>query len=431
MKKIGVLLFFLLGVMSCVADYDVLPSYYDNQVNQKGQRINDFEGKALFVYFTDTHVDANRGHSPAIIKDMLKTCNLQYVFWGGDAISAYGNGISIEWKKQEKMFDVISPYCQLCLVRGNHDFTYKDKQTDEGYTYSQREVTDKLSAYMSSDVVSNKSVPDACYYYIDDYINKMRYIVFDTNDSGTYGDVAWGYKYTIGDEQISWIAREAILTTPPQYSIVLFSHVPLNTQFNTSYKNVDKLTKAVLNKKEVTINGSVYDFSKMNEGTRLICIMSGHIHHDMQLYSNGLLQITTASDAFYSDYKRSPFSSFVSARERNSETDQVVEVCKYDEKQNVFAMFRIGYGGDRYFHIIPVKMKVGEEKKLEIRYIAPVSYGCYSSKSEYKSKQWTLYDDVLNVNSEGLVIAKNVGESIVYARSAEGIMEFYDVIVEK
>ena len=376
---------------------------YQEYFEVKKEVLKAVPGNPVFFYFTDTHISDNTGNSPYIINEFAKYSECRTVIWGGDAITAYSPSIHDEWEKQERMFETIAPVANVYTVHGNHDLTNKNRKSNN----------DLLLKNCKS-IVRNNSDSSSCYYYFDDDKHRLRYVVVDTNDKGIYGDKAWGYDYSISKKQIEWLANEAFLTTPDNYGIFVLSHVPILRNFNGFYPDFEKMLHAVKNKSIVNIDCLTFDFRMMGKNTKLLAIISGHNHHDMQVFSGGLLQVIVASDACYQDFKRSPFA-FQSTRKKNTISEQVVELCKYDDNENVLSFVRFGYGSSRYFHFIGADIK---------------NIGFYDADAKYVNKEWTLRSNVLSVESNGKLRAKSKGEAVVFSVNAKGDLELFDVVVK-
>ena len=213
------------------------------------QNIKHQESKVLFIFFTDTHISHNMGHSLKIIKSIQRTTNCPSVFWGGDAITAYSTNMEEEWETQKIILNSISLNSNVYAIRGNHDFTYKNRNTEIGKTLTQKEVSKRIINCCTSNIVSDNTNDSACYYFVDDISNQIRYIVFDTDDIGTYGNIPWGYRSSISYNQLDWIVKNAILTTPENYGIIFLSHIPITHNFNSAFPEVFSKNQKVPSKK--------------------------------------------------------------------------------------------------------------------------------------------------------------------------------------
>lgn len=406
------------------------------QIKDKVDLINktDIEGGS-FIFITDTHVTSNCLNSPQQIKYILQNTPIDKVIWGGDAISAYGNNIEQQWEWHCNAFDAnIKGFGDFYKVRGNHDFTIRYSEGSEGgKTLSQHQTFQYLFEDAPYNIVRNLNDPDGCYYYFDDDNSKVRFIILDTNDSVTEGNVPWGLINEVHDIQLEWITNIAIASIPNNYCIVFVSHNPITdttSADNNTYTNVLQLVNAVNAKGTGNIGSVNYNFSSL-ENVKVILYLSGHMHHDLQTYKNGVLHVVTASDAAYGDYQADSF--VVDKSGRNGANAQCFDcVCINKDKDNI-SFIRFGVGGNRYFHLQPIRLKIGEERLInttqEGKEITWYSYN--SSGNSYSDGVWNLNNTVIVVDNYGVVKGQQRGDAVVLNMNEKGDKEFYNIIVEE
>ena len=418
-----------------VPPIDSIPVYYDDILSETVTKINSCEkGVASFVFITDTHAKTNRMQAPRLIYHILEHTNIENVIWGGDAIEAYGTAAEIEeqWQKHDLFDSLISQKGHLYKLRGNHDFTVKEKESDKGVTYSQIKTAQMLLKGHPPNIVLNSSDPGACYYYFDDKSNHLRYIVFDTTDSIKSEDVAWGTIIGVHDRQLQWIVDSAISTIPPSYDFVFLSHIPFADARGSmlpSLKNVCEVVDAV-SKKAIGKAGNVnYDFTKLKKTSVLMCL-SGHKHQDTQTYRNGTVYMVTACDAAYSDFKLDPFVRDLSGRTRGTAKEQCFDCVVINRKKKLISVYRVGIGGDRFFHIKPIESKVGEHLHLKTLHKGSIEWHSYNASGNQFNKKWTLLNDVVSIDNKGTVICIKPGEAVALAMDKDGNKEFYNIIVK-
>ena len=420
-----------------VAEQDTItPSYYENLLSEKESAINsDGNNVASFIFITDTHVQTNRMQAPLLIKHLLEHTKIKNVIWGGDAIGAYGTVADIEtqWKRHALYDSLISQSGYLYKIRGNHDFTIKESsQSNKGVTYSQQKTAQLLLDGHPQNIVLNSSDAGACYYYFDDKDNKLRFIVFDTTDSVREGNVAWGTIYGVHDTQLQWVADSAIATTPKGYGIIFLSHVPFTDTTGSRHvvlSNVRELVDAAALKTMGEIGNVKYDFTKLKNVKVLMCL-SGHNHQDMQTFRNGVVHMVTACDAAYDDYKDDPFVRDLSGMKKGTTNEQCFDCITINKKRGIIKTYRIGIGGNRVFHTNPLSYRVGKRKRLKTSLQGHVEWHSYNaSRNKYDGK-WTLFNDVVSLDSDGNVICEKRGESVVFAIDDNGNREFYNIEVK-
>ena len=415
---------------------DSIPSYFVSVLSEKESAINSAKNKvASFVFITDTHVQTNQMQAPQLIQHLLEHTRIKNVIWGGDAIGAYGTATDIEmqWEKQALFDSLINQSGNLYKIRGNHDFTIKESSSsNKGFTYSQRKTAQMLLEGHPSNIVLNSSDPEACYYYFDAPDDHLRYIVFDTTDSVREENVAWGTIYGVHDKQLQWIADSAIASTPKGYDIVFFSHVPFTDTTGSRHavlSNVREVVDAASKKTAGRIGDVNYNFTQLKRTSVLMCL-SGHNHSDMQTYRNGVVHMVTACDAAYNDYKDDPFVRNLSGMIKGTENEQCFDCISINRNKRLISVYRVGVGGDRFFHTKSLAGKVGKKKHLKTFLKNPVEWYSYNASGNIYNGKWTLSNDVVSVDGKGNVVCMKKGEAVVFAIDAEGKREFYNIEVK-
>lgn len=415
---------------------DSIPPYFVNVLSEKESSINSAKNKvASFVFITDTHVQTNRMQAPQLIQHLLEHTRIKNVIWGGDAIGAYGTkaDIEIQWEKQAIFDSLINQSGNLYKIRGNHDFTIKESSSsNKGFTYSQRKTAQMLLEGHPSNIVLNSSDPEACYYYFDAPDDHLRYIVFDTTDSVREENVAWGTIYGVHDKQLQWIADSAIASTPKGYDIVFFSHVPFTDSTGSRHvvlSNVREIVDAASKKNAGRVGNVNYDFTKLRRTSVLMCL-SGHNHSDMQTYRNGVIHMVTACDAAYNDYKDDPFARDLSGMTKETVNEQCFDCVSINRKKKLISVYRVGVGGNRFFHTESLLGKVGKKIRLKTFLKNPVEWYSYNASGNKYNGKWTLFNDVVNVDGAGILKCVKKGAAVVFAIDEEGNREFYNIEVK-
>lgn len=412
-----------------------IPPYYIAYLDEKINAINEsFPVRASFVFVTDTHVDANAMHSPSLIGRILSRTSIRKVIWGGDAIKGHSKSIDDQWKKHTAFDDAVLPIGALYKVRGNHDFTLKEKPgSKKGWTYSQRKTAEWIFAGHPHNVVRNERDSEACYYYFDDDREQIRYIIIDTTDSVREGDIPWGTIVGVHQTQLEWIANQAVLTTPEGYDIIFVSHIPLlglSGKPNAKLRNMLKLVDATVQKRVVVIDSVSYDFSKLRNVNVLMCL-SGHNHYDGQNYRKGVLYVTTASDAAYDDYMKDPLVKDLSGRQKGTVNEQCFDCFTINKRSKVVIAHRIGIGGNRTFHFNPIRIKVGGKFQLRTTLQSPYNWSSYNNKgNRYDGNKWTILSNIVRVEENGWIFAVRKGNSIILAVNEKGDKDIFYVIVK-
>jgi predicted MPP superfamily phosphohydrolase len=402
-------------------------NYTDLKIEQIGSSENGF------VFFTDTHIKRNKLKSTAIIETILKKTKIKRVVWGGDAITAFGPQESLydEWNVQSKSFQSIRLHGKLYLVRGNHDLTKKNKKSKSRITLSQSDVKRLFMDNMENDVIMNQMDSLGMYYFFDDEKNKIRYIILESYF--TEEDANGNNKIVAGatSKQISWIAKNAVLKTPPNFGIVFVMHAPVMTlseKFTKEMQYIAKMIEAISLKKKVDIEDETYDFSQLIN-VEVLMVLSGHIHHDMQTFLHGTLHVTSASDANYKDYCRDPFLHQCVSRKGNKAS--CIDVFSFDLEKKIISAVRFGLGGNRIFHLSPVEIAVGKTTELPTSLSPTDQWVSYNAEGNlYKKSAWTIKNDIVSVSENGRVTGLQRGTAVVFARDSLENREFYNVLVK-
>lgn len=431
-SKVVFFILYALSFLNCKGDEKSYEAIYRSYLSSVEKKIQNTDSDKLFLFFTDTHIPDNVGNTSVLLNDLINHTAFQNVVWGGDAISAFGDNIEAQWDNQVSEFDEIKKAGKLYCLRGNHDFTIKSSD-NTGSTFSQKKTAGLIFEQTDRSIVRNTQEETGCYYYFDDNNYKIRYVILDTNDSEAHEDMAWGLSCRVSAQQISWLANDAILTTPQSYSIIILSHIGVTSATNpncSDFAIVKSLIDAVQSRKAFNSNGVAADFSKLNDGVNILMCLSGHTHQDLQTYSGGVWHITTASDAFYMDYKNALINPPVSKREKKSVTEHVIDCVSFDRINNRIIFNRMGCGANRIFNLTPIKIKSNSSVKLFDKSQCTNFYGIYSAGSEKYSNGWTVSRSNIELTGDGYLNAAGTENAIAYYYSISGDLIFNYVIAE-
>lgn len=402
-------------------------------LGDKGFELMNVKSDNGFVFFTDTHEKANDQNTAKIINFALDNTPIDKVVWGGDAISAYGSkdDLDKQWSKQKEIFQSLKKGTKILCTRGNHDFTIRTSSSNSsGYTYSQIESFKMMNEVIAKNVVRNMEDSSSLYYYFDDDLNKIRFIVVEAYSNSAEGNVAWKVAGGIKKIQLDWIVNSAILTTPSGYGIIFVLHAPITDTTGgvwKSFDNISKVVAAAAEKQVCVLKESTYDFSSLDD-VNILMVVSGHHHHDMQTFQHGVLHVTTASDAHYKDFTRDPFA--VETSRGKGYLQHAVDVFSIDLEQRIVQTIRIGVGGNRKFHLDPIEINVGDCVSVSISLDSFVKWYSYNaSGNNYKDGKWTLNNDVISVSENGCVTGESIGEAVLMAQDKLGNREIFNVKV--
>ena len=445
------------GAAMTVADWRLwaaeegLPDYYGEHLANVAARIEALSEKCDdgFFFITDLHIPSNRCVSGRILAKLIAETGMKKVLCGGDMPEAFGGKASVDRTiaayREQWVKAVERAGGEFYPAKGNHDFTIKDGPTAQnGFTYSGKEARDILmnTAAIKANAVTNPDDPEACYYYVDFPKAHVRYIVADTTDSVRTDRTYWAVQYGMGARQLDWIAEKALSTIPSGWVAVLMHHIPVagivsgesgNLNLFAPWRNI---LEAYQNRGKASVGGKVYDFSGAQG--RLLCSLTGHEHAERQTYQNGFWHITEPCDAAYSDYivGSVPWCRNLPKKEKGTVYEQTFDAVHIDGRNNALHFTRIGGGGNRTYHLDALRAKIGEPLRIKVaNWMGPVTWGCYdadrvTSKKNPANKYQRFYcyfNDIAEVSSDGTLIARKPGESVVLAIAANGDKEIFPV----
>lgn len=314
-----------------------IPDYWKSYLETKVTEINSAltaagENKSAFLWYTDAHWLENFGKSPMLLKYLSKHTGMNKTFFGGDiAVESSGEIASLTaWK--ELVNDVPNHHS----VIGNHDNAVSELATaaDRADFFVHR-TGDMV---MGTDATNGKM-----YYYIDNHIEKTRYICLST-----------GRMWTTADE-IPWCI-DALNGTPAGWHIVVISHLWLNSDYADDgvtlnptppgyiQSYLDMFDAYNYRQTGTTSHENVaYDF--VNGGAKIEFIIGGHVHRDYDFATaKGIPIILTECDG---RYERDPDSTAT----QGTTTENCVYAIVADYAANVVKVINVGRGDSRNISI--------------------------------------------------------------------------------
>lgn len=301
-----------------------IPSYYledgyiDGKLNAIRQAMETAEGNYdAFIFATDIHWSLNTKKSPNLISYISKRVPIPRMFIGGDI----EDGINIDANR--KLRTAFDGKCYFTV--GNHE--YMNALIRDGVRDTTVNVTDAtiwafLNGGMTDCVVGN---PARNYYYVDNTVQKIRYIVL--ND---FGD---GSEYQFEANQKSWFAS-ALSGMQNGYTAVIFIHV---------ISSIDHTTGELIGDTAFSDVQTIVD--SYSGGGDVACIIAGHTHFDgMGSTSGGTPIFISTCD------KAIPFQNadtwLSNTRTEGTITEQAFDVFVVDKKNNTVSAIRIGCAAD-------------------------------------------------------------------------------------
>ena len=315
--------------------------YWEDHLSVKIACANDISDSAekplpSFVYITDMHIPNNELVSPGLVNRVIEETKANMVFFGGDAIN---------FNKNKAVAIQILKYVRRCFgdvdvhfVRGNHDGNINSSNA-----LPEHEIPDTEFVRITTANEEVRDASDQVYYYIDDDVNKVRYIVLDSGaDDPRYVSEE---QIRIDEEHPGWL-QQRILELDESWTVLVFVHqyfygstVDPEGILKLKYDVNGLMVKSALN--------SIYSDAQAH----IAGVITGHCHKDHFEYSFsdedtgdswGYPIVSTTCDA----YKREKTNS---ARMSGDITEQAFDIVTIDTIAKKIYFTRVGAGEDREF----------------------------------------------------------------------------------
>ncbi len=200
-----------------------LPAYYDSYLSDKIASVKALLEEAgadasTFIFFSDSH-DVSTQHAPALAAKVAEGCNINHVFFLGDATKYSATDEADSKASVSRMAGYLKATPNIIVTRGNHDGAYG--------TYDENFMP-KSKLYANYNIINSGKADDYgeenMYCYVDDKAERTRYIVLDTWDypdiSARPDDKFMGLRQT----QYDWLIDA--LNVKDGWSIVVLTHIP-------------------------------------------------------------------------------------------------------------------------------------------------------------------------------------------------------------
>ena len=415
-----------------------LPSYYGEHLAKVVARVGTLAGSCVdgFWFITDLHTPRNRLKSGPLLARLVRTTPIRKVLSGGDLPEAFGGGGEKDKATVDRTIDVwrnvyVKPIEAaggiVYAAKGNHDFTVRSSaKAQTGFTYSGLETKRILTeGNERRGVVTNPDDPEACYYYFDNPLTKLRYIVADTTDSVSDRPY-WAVAFGMHEKQLNWLDTQAFGTLPAGWSAVVMHHIPV-TGVVGSDEDVKTFAafRSLLNRFR----------------DRVLLDLTGHHHCEMQTFQNGIWHVTNPCDAAYRDYinRSKPWCPNLPKKDAGTIYEQTFDAVQIDAARKLIHFTRVGGGGDRTLHCRSIDMSVRETRKFDSALPGKIVWGCYDAdrvdnKPDPTNKWMKLavyHNDIATISSDGVLTAQKSGESVVAALAENGDKELFPVVIGK
>lgn len=319
-----------------------IPDYFFPHIDEAVRRFNDLPHNASFFFTTDVHYRDNAHVAVPLIAYFAEKTDVKKLFSGGDYPFAFGakEECISDTKKSLDYLAEVKPLMDFYSVRGNHDITIKfSREEQAGYTYPKSE-TNALILSKNSPVTAQ--MPEEACFFVDYPEEKIRYVAVNTSDSQSDDcNRFWGVHYSIGAAQLKWIAENAF--SFPEggdgWLVIVIGHIPCIEQLDAEgapkVRELANLLADFKNKRK----GKYGDFIGCK--AELAAYLCGHIHADVSAVQDGVLHISTGSEAYYHDD--------IWERKLGTVSETLFDVFTIDRSKRKIHAVRVGAGKDRVF----------------------------------------------------------------------------------
>ena len=257
------------------------PDYYfsNNYIQNKVDTIQSYlQNSAIngdaFFFITDEHWEYNAWNSPKLIRYIKEKTGISRLLDGGDRHDGYCHAVTADFldaMQSQRVYSVV----------GNHEFlkyATKSMARAGGFQHLGDEV--------------NWGKNGSFYYYVDNKIQKMRYIFLQAFDEGnTPGHDAASMGYNA--EQLAWF--ESALNVDSGWTIVIVTHNIIIPDDST------KTWTWPTDETRLLFVNAINNYA--GNGT-IACVLQGHTHWDSHgEFDNGTPLIITTCDKWDLSYE--------------------------------------------------------------------------------------------------------------------------------
>jgi hypothetical protein len=314
-----------------------IPDYWQSELDAKAVDIRKAmsvagRNKSAFLWYSDTHWTESNKRSPMLLNYLCKNTPINNVNFGGDIVQAEPNNDAIddvvemeylnEWRSAIRGLKHHS-------VVGNHD----DCEGQNNLFTPEFIYSFLLAPEEDNDMVMG----DGLYYYIDNKVEKTRYLYLDTAYQGATAS------------QLEFVVN-ALDTTPESWHVVAIAHIWLDASwteekgdyiagYSSHASKFLQLFYAYNHKNSGSVSDVAFDFA--NATGRFEFCIGGHAHWDYTSYYNDeILVILTATDS--TRVRVDGITATVGTTDENS-----VNAIVADYNNSQVSVIRVGRGESR------------------------------------------------------------------------------------
>ena len=220
-------------------------------------------------------------------------------------------------------------YC--CL--GNHDSNYAGNNP-ERFTADEAAAwyLQYAEGYSDGRPAAENAERGRDFYKIDDDRRQLRFLFLSSFDSEreTEND-----RYVYSEEECQWL-REALKETPPEYGVLVFSHVPLLPEMHVWSDGIHGSAEVLQILK---------DFQQQRH--TLLAYFHGHNHCDQIERKHSFPIVAIGCGKLESFPEKKPAGAVCYERERGTVTQDLWDVVRVSRDHNTIDLIRFGAGEDR------------------------------------------------------------------------------------
>ena len=320
-----------------------IPEFYESHVNEKIATIKNLENAygsqgETIAFITDIHYPNNNMYSFPILKKLIEETNLSYVICGGDSIRDDAD-LNIGKQNAYEFMKIVRSTIgdKFVTIYGNHD-----NNSNQASTLTSDEVYSTYFKHQENIVKPDVNKLNGLYWYLDNPIQKIRYIGLNTFE-GTEG--------VLSIAQMKWLCEEALIFPSNGWNVAFFTHrtaSPSKTGALGEFRQIIRALRYQLNYSATytDYNQETYDINVNYAGKKhsVLFVANGHNHYDALDIDNGIGYFMSTCDALYKDDDSVPTRTDINM--------QSFDIVTINKKNNTVNLTKIGAGSDRSFQFV-------------------------------------------------------------------------------
>ena len=351
----------------------VIPSYLDNMISITEEKLyaKSTANTTSIAFITDIHLnvwmntpDTEKTSGFVALRNSINAINkinentkINFIVGGGDYLS---NNDSVT--KDHAIMGINAVH--KCFNKSNIDyFLLKGNHDDNSMGSTENRLSNDI-LFKKLDK-SNENILNLVlqynnkrfmYGYYDLPNNKIRVLLVNTIDIPE--QYSGQSNYAISNKQLNFMAQA--LHTPNDYGVIVFSHNVLqennvisdavnasnggNALWNLlkGFKNKQVVPQQIYDYGDVSYNIPQQDYSNL-VGTELICCVCGHVHDDLNVIIDNILNISTTNSCVdvgeTSNVTHTPYT----------DTETSFDIYTINRDTKTIKITRYGAGNDREF----------------------------------------------------------------------------------